>query len=63
MRKNGVPEKIGKGKGSESTRTDIQIPFLGGRPKRDSTINQDDILNLQIALFTSRTLEEFLSIT
>lgn len=63
MKKNGTPEKIGKGKSMESLRTDIQIPFLGGRPVREEAINQDDLINLQIALFTSESLEDFLNVT
>ena len=35
------------------------IPFLGGRPVRDTAISQDDVVNLLIALNTSRSLEEF----
>ena len=31
-----------------------------GRPAREHAIQHDDITNLQIALHTSRTLEEFL---
>jgi hypothetical protein len=37
------------------------IPFLEGRPKRDTVIGKEDILNLSIALETSGTLEEFLA--
>lgn len=32
------------------------------RPNRQTVINQDDIINLRIALETSKNLEEFLSI-
>ncbi len=34
---------------------------LSRRPERDKVINSEDILNLRIALETSRTWEEFLS--
>jgi hypothetical protein len=34
---------------------------LSKRPVRDAIINNDDILNLRIALETSRNWEEFLS--
>jgi hypothetical protein len=37
----------------------VSIPFLGGRPDRELVINGDDILNLQIALETSKTIKEF----
>jgi len=37
------------------------IPFLGGRPKRDKPIKRDDIVNLQIALNSSKSFEEFLN--
>jgi hypothetical protein len=35
---------------------------LTDKPKRDLQINKDDILNLQIALNTSKSLEEFLAL-
>ena len=34
---------------------------LSKRPKRQHVINRDDIINLKIALETSKTLKEFLS--
>ena len=34
---------------------------LSRRPERDTVINREDILNLKIALETSKTWEEFLS--
>ena len=36
------------------------ISVINGKPKRDTVINKEDILNLKIALNTSHTLEEFL---
>jgi hypothetical protein len=36
------------------------IPFLGGRPKRTTVINKEDIINLKIALNVSKNVEEFL---
>jgi hypothetical protein len=36
------------------------IPFLGGRPKRQTVIGKEDILNLEIALYTSASVQEFL---
>jgi len=34
------------------------IPFMGGRPEREIDINNDDILNLKIALETSKNIKE-----
>ena len=36
------------------------IPFLGGRPQRETVIGLDDVINLVIALHTSDSLEELL---
>lgn len=36
------------------------IPFMKGRPKRDTIIQNDDILNLVILLNSCKTLKEFL---
>lgn len=36
------------------------IPFLGGRPSRDTVIGREDVLNLKIALHTSHSVEEFM---
>jgi hypothetical protein len=36
------------------------IPFLGGRPKRETVIGKEDIINLEIALYTSASVQEFL---
>lgn len=38
------------------------IPFLEGRPNRDSAINTEDLLNLKIALNTAKSLDDFLSL-
>ncbi len=37
------------------------IPFLEGRPKRIKVIRDEDVLNLSIALNTSKSFEEFLN--
>ena len=63
MRKNGVPEKIGTGKGSELPRPDMPIPFLAGRPQREAAIDQDDLTNLQIAFYTCKDLADFILVT
>lgn len=39
------------------------IPFLGGRPDRDTAIGQEDFLNLQIALNTASSLDELFFLT
>ncbi|MCX7727589.1 MAG: hypothetical protein N2053_12160 [Chitinispirillaceae bacterium] len=36
------------------------IPFLGGRPKRNTLITKDEILDLKILLNTTNGVEEFL---
>ncbi len=36
------------------------IAFLGGRPERETIIAKDDIMNLEITLNTSTTVDEFL---
>lgn len=38
------------------------IPFLEGRPKRETVINHEDILNLKIAANTATSLSEFLAL-
>lgn len=35
------------------------IPMYTGRPKRDTDIRQEDILNLQIALNTTSSVSDF----
>ncbi len=37
------------------------IPFLHGRPSRESIIEDDDLLNLSIALNTCKSTEEFIN--
>lgn len=37
------------------------IPLFEGRPLREEIISPDDIMNLEIALNTSRNLDEFLA--
>jgi len=39
-----------------------KISFLQGRPNRETVINGDDILNLKIALETSKDVESFLAL-
>jgi len=38
------------------------IPLFEGRPERDTIINDDDIINLKIALGSSNSLESFLEV-
>ncbi len=37
------------------------IPLFSGRPKRDPVIGRDDLVDLDIILHTSSTVEEFLA--
>jgi hypothetical protein len=37
------------------------IPLFDGKPKRELVINPDDLLNLKIALGTSKTVEELIT--
>jgi len=36
------------------------IPFMGGRPKRDQVINNDDVLNLTITLNTAKNFKKLI---
>ena len=38
------------------------IPMFGGRPVRDCPIAREDIVDLKIALYTSTSLKQFLSL-
>ncbi len=38
------------------------IPFKEGRPVRQKVIGNEDLLNLQIALHTATSLEDFLAL-
>jgi hypothetical protein len=38
------------------------IPFLGGRPKRDLVINEEDMSDLRINLNVTKSVEEFLAL-
>jgi hypothetical protein len=38
------------------------IPFLGGRPVRDTAIGQEDITNLLITLNTTYDVTDFLAV-
>jgi hypothetical protein len=44
----------------ENILSENYIPFLEGRPNRDTVISSDDILNLKIALNQSSSFKEFL---
>ena len=58
-----TPEKVGNPNSADVSWIEKNIPFLGGRPRRDTVISNDDILNLVIASNTCTTLEEFLKVT
>jgi len=38
------------------------IPLFAGRPKREQVINQDDIVDVRIALGTTRSVQEFVNL-
>lgn len=40
--------------------TKTRIPFLGGRPKRDTAVDRDDLVNLAILLNVCKTVDELL---
>lgn len=63
MRKNGTPERISKEKSVVFSRVEMHIPFLAGRPTRETPIGRDDYTNLQIAFNTSKSIDEFLEVT
>jgi hypothetical protein len=35
------------------------IPFLSGRPERETIINEDDLMNLEIMMNTTNSVEDF----
>jgi hypothetical protein len=37
-----------------------KIPFLKGRPKRNTAIGREDCINLEIALHTCKSVDELL---
>lgn len=37
------------------------IPFLSGRPERETVIGKEDLMNLEIVLNTTKTVEEFIA--
>ena len=37
------------------------IPFLSGRPERETVIGKEDLMNLEIVLNTTKTVEEFIT--
>ncbi len=58
-----TPEKIVKTGLTNDSLIGKTIPFLGGRPQRESIIGNDDIMNLLIACNTCSTLEDFFKVT
>ena len=48
-------------KASKTAKSD-SIDFLSGRPERDRAINDEDIVNLKIAINTAKSLDEFLEL-
>lgn len=57
-----TPDNIAHQSEESSLSTTVLIPFLGGRPQRDTIIGADDIINLRIACNTKISLEEFLQL-
>jgi len=58
MEEHEMPKKTGRM--VKTNRLLVPIPLLTGRPCRNEVISADDIINLQIALNTSMSLEDFL---
>lgn len=58
MRRNEATGRI-REKANEKRKV-TGIPFMAGRPRRETVICSDDLMNLKIALATCKTLEEFL---
>lgn len=63
MKKNEIPQRLEKHNAVNNAPIDTHIPFLAGRPQRDGVIDRDDLLNLQIAIYTCKSLEDFLHCT
>ncbi|KMQ50914.1 hypothetical protein CHISP_2265 [Chitinispirillum alkaliphilum] len=63
MSRHDIPGRLEKERVRKTSKKAKGIPFLGGRPKRDAVIGSDDITNLLIALYASRSFEEFLKTT
>lgn len=59
MEKNTIVDRLVI-RGEEVTKEGF-IPFLGGRPKRLTIINRDDIVNLSIALNTTDSVDSYLA--
>lgn len=57
-----TPDNIAHQSEENSSSTTTLIPFLGGRPQRETVIGADDIMNLRIACNTKNSLEEFLQL-
>ncbi len=60
MKRNDIPGKLEKER-SGKNRDGSRIPFLGGRPRREGVIGSDDLTNLLIALYSSKSFEAFLN--
>ena len=62
MRRNEAVRRVKERSGSSEDRVTV-IPFMAGRPERESVICADDLVNLKIALEVCRTFDDFLTIT
>ncbi len=49
--------EIKKNRAEKGVPLDVRIPFLGGRPDRESAIGHEDIVDLEIILNTNETIE------
>jgi len=58
-----TPEKVLRAESANVSWIGKSIPFMGGRPQRDSIIANDDIMNLIIACNTCSSLDEFFKVT
>ncbi|MDR0308141.1 MAG: hypothetical protein LBI42_15100 [Chitinispirillales bacterium] len=61
MRRNEAVRRVRERSNGSEDRVSV-IPFMAGRPERESVICADDLVNLKIALEVCRNFEDFLSV-
>lgn len=59
MERNNVAEERPVGAANLAK---TRIPFLSGRPERDTIISVDEIINLTISLNVTKSVDEFLQL-
>jgi len=59
MERNNVTEERPVGAANPAN---ARIPFLSGRPERDTIISVDEIINLTITLNVTKSVDEFLAL-